>query len=258
MSRKAFIIGRGPFRLRTQTYFWSSLNYLGSYRESQERELQEPSRCLFKSLCRNMNFTFCKGRALQTEELRHCPYLRKYPIYTSYYHIYAWYKPFYTQKEKKIAVDNRWLTDSSVVSEKLKVKEEIKILEDYYVMTWNNRGWTQDEVIWLHLKGVTFHYWPGTCPYQAPLWEERIRKAKNGGDETAKNWRGKRAEWWTLPLPRLPLFSLRSLTFFFLPRQELLPSPIFFFRLFPPLRNLVPSFFGMILRFCETAHLPVP
>ena len=41
----------------------------------------------------------------------------------------------YTQKEKKIAVNNRWLTDSSVVSEKLKVKEEIKILEDYHVMT---------------------------------------------------------------------------------------------------------------------------
>ena len=57
MSRKAFIIGHGPFRLRMQTYFWSSLNYLGSYRESQERYLQEPSRCMFKSLCRNMNFT---------------------------------------------------------------------------------------------------------------------------------------------------------------------------------------------------------
>ena len=42
---------------------------------------------------------------------------------------------FIPRKRKSIAVNNRWLTDSSVVSEKLKVKEEIKILEDYYVMT---------------------------------------------------------------------------------------------------------------------------
>ena len=102
MSRKAFIIGHGPFRLRMQTYFWSSLNYLGSYRKSQERYLQEPSRCMFKSLCRNINFSFCKGRALQTEELNDiCPYLRKYRIYTSYYHIYAWYQPVIPRKRKK-------------------------------------------------------------------------------------------------------------------------------------------------------------
>ena len=31
-----------------------------------------------------------------------------------------------------------------------------------------------------------------------------------------------------------------------------------FFRLFRPLRNLVPSFFRIILRFCETAHLATP
>ena len=42
---------------------------------------------------------------------------------------------FIPRKRKSIAVNNRSLTDSSVVSEKLKVKEEIKILEDYYVMT---------------------------------------------------------------------------------------------------------------------------
>ena len=42
MSRKAFIIGHGLLRLRMQAYFWSSLNYLGSYRLSQQRELQAP------------------------------------------------------------------------------------------------------------------------------------------------------------------------------------------------------------------------
>ena len=136
---------------------------------------------------------------------------------------------FIPRKRKSIAVNNRSLTDSSVVSEKLKVKEEIKILEDYYVMTWNNRGWTQDEVIWLHLKGVTFHFWPGTCPFQAPQWEERIRKAKNGGDETAKIGEGSEPSEGPFPLPRLPLFSLRSLTFFSSLARSFRPSQIFFF-----------------------------
>ena len=62
MSRKAFIIGHGLFRLRMKTYLWSSLNYLGSEEESQERYLQEPSRSIFNRLCRNMNFTSSADR----------------------------------------------------------------------------------------------------------------------------------------------------------------------------------------------------
>lgn len=141
---------------------------------------------------------------------------------------YAWYKPFYTQKENKIAVNNRWLTDSSVVSEKLKVKEEIKILEDYYVMTWNNRGWTQDEVIWLHLKGVTFHYWPGTCPFQAPQWEERIRMVKNGGGGIAKIGEGSEPSAdKPFSLPKLPLFSLSLASFLFSLSMNFCPGRFF-------------------------------
>ena len=43
----------------------------------------------------------------------------------------------------------------------------------------------------------------------------------------SKNWRGKRAQWWTLSPPETTALLVSLADFFFLPRQELLPSPIF-------------------------------
>ena len=212
MSRKAFIIGHGPFRLRMKTYFWSSLNYLGSYRESQERELQEPSRCMFRVDTWILHFV--------KEELRYCPYLRIYRIYPSCYHIYAWYKPFYTQKERKIAVNNRWLTDSSVVCEKLKVKEEIKILEDYcYDLRQSRMDSRWSHLTTLERCNVSSLAW--YLPKPGSVVGRKDQKGEKRRKYNSKNWRGKRAEWWTLSPPQTT--ALASLAdFFFLPPQELL------------------------------------
>ena len=114
---------------------------------------------------------------------------------------------------------------------------------------------------WSHLTtlercNVSFLAWYLPIPGSVVGRKDQEGEKRRGWN--SKNWRGKRAEWRTLS-PSQTTALLASLAyFFFLPRQELPALADFFFRLFPPLRNLVPGFFRIILRFCETAHLAIP
>ena len=102
---------------------------------------------------------------------------------------------------------------------------------------------------------VSFLAW--YLPIPGSVVGRKDQKGEKRRDETAKIGEGSEPSERPFPLPRLPLFLLRSLTFFSSLARSFRPSQIFF-RLFPPLRNLVPSFFRIILRFCETAHLATP
>ena len=127
---------------------------------------------------------------------------------------------FIPRKRKSIAVNNRWLTDSSVVSEKLKVKEEIKILEDYcYDLRQSRMDSRWSHLTTLERCNVSSLAW--YLPKPGSVAGRKDQKGEKRRKYNSKNWRGKRAEWWTLSPPQTT--ALASLAdFFFLPPQELL------------------------------------
>ena len=114
---------------------------------------------------------------------------------------------------------------------------------------------------WSHLTtlercNVSFLAW--YLPIPGSVVGRKDQKGEKRRGWNSKNWRGKRAEWRTLsPSQTTALLALFAYLFF--PPSPGASGPRrFFSRLFPPLRNLVPSFFRIILRFCETAHLATP
>ena len=114
---------------------------------------------------------------------------------------------------------------------------------------------------WSHLTtlercNVSFLAW--YLPIPGSVVGRKDQKGEKRRGWNSKNWRGKRAEWRTLS-PSQTTALLALLAYFFFPPSPGASGPRrFFFCLFPPLRDLVPSFFRIILRFCETAHLATP
>ena len=168
--------------------------------------------------------TFCKGRALRTEELRHCLYLRKYRIYTSCYHIYAWYKPFIPRKRKK-----SMLTTDGSQTRQLYLRNESKRGNR------NPRGLLCYDLKQSRIDSRWSHLTTRERCNVSLLAQTRLRSTKKGSErqKTEGMIQPKIGEGsepsdgpFTFPDYRSSRFA-RWL--FFFPRQELLPSPIFFY-----------------------------